>query len=215
MELIVISSSHSNEAEPEIVTKMFEAGLTSFHLRKPRHSTNQLKQYLDQIPAHFHNRIVIHSHHDLVLKYDLRGIHFTDIHLQPGFKRWWLMRRIRLSKKNLVRTRSYKKISEVYNKEEIPYDYYFLGTIFNTLSNEFYSGYYEQGLLAALKTAGKKFIARGGINEKTILKAHALGFEGVALNSVLWKADNPLGKFIEILEHCKKNGIDIKYNTGS
>ncbi len=209
MELVVISEAKKNEIEHEFVTKMFEAGLQTYHLRKPRFSTNQLKSFIEKIPTHFHNRIIIHSHHDLLFKYGLKGIHFTETHLERKFQKWWTLRRIRSRKKNVIITRSYKKISEVYNEEEIAYSYYLIGTIFNTLNNEFYSGYYEQGIVAAINTSGKKFVARGGINEKTIVKAYKLGFYGAALSSILWKAENPFEKYLEILNHCKNEGIKI------
>ena len=210
MEVVIISPSQKNEAEPEIVNNMFEAGLGTFHLRKPRYSTNQFTQYIKQIHSHFHKRIIIHSHHELIFKFDLKGIHFTETHLDRKFAMWWFMRKLRARGKKVIMTRSYKKISEVYNEEEQAYDYYLMGTIYNVLSNEFYSGYYEQGLLAALNTAKKKFIARGGINEKTLVKSHKMGFAGVALNSVIWKTEDPFAKYIEILNLCKQEGIQIE-----
>ena len=32
-------------------------------------------KYLQEIPVHFHNRIVIHSHHNLAWTFKLKGIH--------------------------------------------------------------------------------------------------------------------------------------------
>lgn len=209
MNLLLITSSRKSDTEPEMVTKMFEAGLKTLHLRKPKLSTKHLIQFLDNVPEHFHNRIIVHSHHDLIFKYNLKGVHFTGFHLARRFKKWWFLRRLRLSGKKVIKTRGYRKLSEVYNKEELVFDYFLLGTIFNTLNNEFYSGYYEQGLKAALENSGKKYIARGGINEVTLLKAHELGFAGVALSSVVWKAENPFEKFVQILDYCKQKNIPI------
>jgi thiamine-phosphate pyrophosphorylase len=209
MELFVITSSKNSPTEPEIVTKMFEAGLRTLHLRKPKYSTRRLAEYIDKIPVHFHNRIIIHSHHNLFFKYNLKGVHFTAIHLEKKFQRWWFFRRLRLRGKKAILTRTYRKLSEVYTIEEIPFDYYFLGTIFNSLNNELYSGYYDQGLNAALKTAGKTFIARGGINEATIEKAYRMGFKGVALNSILWNAEKPFEKYVEILNFCHQKEIKV------
>lgn len=210
MEITVITSSKKNDEEPEIITKFFEAGLTTLHLRKPRYSTKQLIRYIDQIPAHFHDRIIIHQHHDLIFKYNLKGIHFTNVHLQRKFQKWWFLRKLRLSGKKIISSRSYHKLSEAYNTEEIKFNYYLLGTVFNNLTNTFYSGFYEHGIIAALKNSGKDFIARGGINESTIEKAWQLGFKGVALNSYLWKDDNPFGKFVEVLDFCKAKGIPVE-----
>ncbi|HWY12179.1 MAG TPA: thiamine phosphate synthase [Bacteroidia bacterium] len=209
MEIVLITSSKKGEEEPELIAKLFEAGLTTLHLRKPSFSTRQLTNYIEAIPAAFHNRIIVHSHHELVFKYDLKGVHFTNIHLGRKFQKWWFLRKLKARNKKIVFTRSYHKLSEVYDNEELDFNYFLLGTIFNNLTNEFYSGFYEQGISAAIKTAKKDFVARGGINEITIAKAYKLGFKGVALNSQIWKAENPFGRFLEILAACKKNEVII------
>lgn len=209
MELIVISSSRNSETEPELVTRLFEAGLKTFHLRKPKFSTNALKKYLEAIPEHFHNRVVIHTHHNLVFTFNLKGVHFTEDHLSRGFKKWWFLRRLKMKAESIINTRSYKRLSQVYTKENIDFNYYFLGTIFNNLNGEFYSGYYEQGLRAAINTSGKKLVARGGINLKTIKTAYDLGFYGVALNSFLWKSNDPVNKFIGVLQYCRDTNISV------
>lgn len=209
MEIVLITSSKKDDHEPELVTKLFEAGLTTLHLRKPNWSTRQLTNYIEAIPAHFRNRVIIHSHHDLIFKYDLKGIHWTEVHLTRKFKKWWFLRKLKASSKKVMFTRSYHKLSEVYNPEELNFDYYLIGTIYNNITNEFYSGFYEQGINAAIKTAKKQFVARGGINEVTIEKSYKYGFKGVALNSQIWKAENPFDRFIAILEDCKKRGVPV------
>lgn len=209
MEIAIITSSKNHEEETELVTKLFEAGLSTLHLRKPRLSTKQLTRYIEKIPAHFHNRIIIHSHHDLIFKFNLKGIHFTNVHLERKFKKWWFLRKLRVSGKKIYSSRSYHKLSEVYNTEEIKFNCYLLGTVFNSLTNTYYSGFYEHGIVAAIKSSGKDFFARGGINENTIEKAHELGFKGVALNSVIWKSETPFQKFMDILDFCKHKGIPV------
>lgn len=81
MKLFVITSSKEVPDETSLITKMFECGLTNLHLRKPKFSTNQMSDYIKEIPEHFHKYIVIHSHHQLALKYNLKGIHLTSTHL--------------------------------------------------------------------------------------------------------------------------------------
>lgn len=209
MEIVLITSSKKDDQEPELVTKLFEAGLTTLHLRKPNWSTRQLTNYIEAVPAHFHDRIIIHSHHDLVFKYNLKGIHWTEVHLTRKFKKWWFLRKLKASGKKVIFTRSYHKLSEVYNPEQLDFNYYLIGTIYNNITNEFYSGFYEQGVNAAIKTAKKQFVARGGINEVTIEKSYKYGFKGVALNSQIWKAEDPFKRFIAILEDCKTRGVPV------
>lgn len=210
MKLFVISSSKHVPDEPALVTKMFESGLTSFHLRKPKYSTNQMRDYLNEIPAHFHNRIVIHSHHKLALKYNLKGIHLTGTHLKKGWKYWLLRQRLRLKFGTLTKSRSYTKLPQVYNSEVHHFDYFLLGTVYNSLTGGFYSGFYEEGLRAAIKNTNKKYVARGGTIPAVIKKSFDLGFYGIAFNSYLWDAENPYSNFLKILEEFKANGIEFE-----
>lgn len=207
MEIVLITSSKKDDQEPELITKLFEAGLTTLHLRKPMFSTKHMSAYLDAIPEPFRKRIIIHSHHDLIFKYDLKGIHFTEVHLERKFKKWWFLRKLKASGKKITMTRSYHKLSEVYNEEELPFDYYLIGTIYNNITNEFYSGFYEQGINTMIKTSKKLFVARGGINGVTIEKSYKYGFKGAALNSQIWKSEKPFERFLEIIEDCKKRGV--------
>ena len=86
MKLVVITQSQKSDNEIAAIIQMFEAGLETLHVRKNRFSTKELEEYIKEIPAHFHNRIIIHSHHRLALKYDLKGFHFTTTHLDKKFK---------------------------------------------------------------------------------------------------------------------------------
>jgi thiamine-phosphate pyrophosphorylase len=209
MKLFVISPPKDKPDEANLVTKMFEAGLTNFHLRKPRYSTNQMAEYIREIPEHFHNRIVIHSHHLLALKFNLGGIHLTSTHLNKKWKYWFVRFRLKLKFGTLSKSRSYSRLQQVYNTEEYHFNYYLLGTIFNSLTGGFYSGYYEEGVTAAIKTGKKKFVARGGTTPNSVKKANDLGFYGIAFNSYLWDSELPYANFLKVIEAFKENNIEI------
>jgi thiamine-phosphate pyrophosphorylase len=209
MKLVVITQSQKSDTEIANIKKMFEAGLETLHVRKNRFSTKELDAYIKEIPAHFHNRIIIHSHHKLALKYDLKGFHFTSTHLQHKFKLWWNTRMIYLREPHLTKSISYKRIEELYREQKVKTDYCFLGTIFHNVSGELYSGFYPETIKAAIDKSGKKIIARGGVNEKSIELAYQLGFYGVALYGHLWKSTDPFAKYIEFLRYCKEKNIPI------
>lgn len=95
MKLIVITSSKSIPDEPKLLTEMFEAGLPCLHMRKPRLSTKEMQALIEAIPAVFHNRIMLHSHHELALKYKLRGIHLSRVHLSKRLRYWWIRFRLK------------------------------------------------------------------------------------------------------------------------
>jgi thiamine-phosphate pyrophosphorylase len=205
----VITQSQKSDTEISNIIQMFEAGLETLHVRKNRFSTKELDAYIKEIPAHFHNRIIIHSHHKLALKYDLKGFHFTSTHLQHKFKLWWNTRMIYLREPHLTKSISYKRIEELYREQKVKTDYCFLGTIFHNVSGELYSGFYPETIKAAIDKSGKKIIARGGVNEKSIELAYQLGFYGVALYGHLWKSTDPFAKYIEFLRYCKEKNIPI------
>jgi len=209
MRLVVITPSKDVPDEQSLVTKMFESGLRTLHLRKPKHSTNQLAEYLREIPAHFHNRIVIHSHHGLALKFNLKGIHLSRIHLSRNWRYWLVRARLRLKFQQTSKSRSYSKLQQVYNPEEQTFDYFLIGTMFNNMTGELYSGFYEDGVIAANKNSGKKLIARGGTNPASVLKSRNYGFAGVAFNSYIWNAELPYENFMNILKEFKAHDIEL------
>lgn len=210
MKLVVITPTKDIPDEQTLVTKMFEGGLTTLHLRKPKHSTNRMREYIKEIPVHFHNRIVIHSHHDLALKFNLKGIHLGRIHLSKKWKYWYVRLRLKLRFGQTSKSRSYSRLQQVYQAEEQNFDYFLLGTVFNNMTGELYSGFYEDGVIAANKNSGKSLIARGGTTLGSIAKAKYFGFKGIAFNSYLWNAESPYNNFLKILEEFRKQNLEIE-----
>lgn len=210
MKLVVITQSKTTENELSSIVKMLEAGLDTLHVRKPHFSTKELEGFIKEIPAHFHNRLVIHSHHKLALKYNLKGFHFTDTHLKRKWKLWWNTKLIYIRKPSLIKSISYKRIDAVYAKEKVKTTYCFVGTVFHNVSGELYSGFYRELIEAANQKSGKKIIARGGVNEKSVELAYQLGFYGVALYGHLWKSDTPFDNYINFVRYCKEKNIPIE-----
>ena len=209
MKIIVITPSGKNDNELAAVIQMFEAGLETLHVRKNRFSTKELDNYISQIPKHFHNRIIIHSHHKLALKYDLKGFHFTSMHLKKKFRLWINTKFIYLRKPRLIKTISFRRPNDLYLPQPVKTDYCFLGTMFHNVSGELYSGFYPEVVEAANAKSGMKIIARGGVSDKSIGLAHQLGFYGVALYGHLWKSTSPYNKYLEFIRYCKEKNIPI------
>jgi len=61
MKLVIISSSVSVPNEHEIINSLFEEGLEMFQLHKPDFPKEEMKQFVQQIPFKYHNRIALHS----------------------------------------------------------------------------------------------------------------------------------------------------------
>lgn len=210
LKLVVVSPAKDVPDETTLVTKMFEYGLMTFHLRKPKYSTNQMKEYLKDIPAHFHNRIVIHSHHNLALKFDLKGIHLGRIHLSKKWKYFFVRLRLKMRFEQTSKSRSYTKLQQAYIAENQNFDYFLIGTVFNNITGQLYSGFYEEAVIAINKNTGKKLIARGGTTPQTIKKTLDYGFAGISFNSYLWDAEHPFENFEKILETFRKLNIEME-----
>ncbi|HXC04742.1 MAG TPA: thiamine phosphate synthase, partial [Bacteroidia bacterium] len=150
MKLIVLSPSAGDPVvETALVVKLFELGLETFHLRKPRFTTHEMIEYLNKIPPQFHNRIVIHSHHRLCLRYPLKGIHLTRTHLKRKFRLWLNLRLIRMKRSKITVSTSFRKLASLY-EEENQYDYVFLSPIFDSISGKFQAGFNIHSLKAAI-----------------------------------------------------------------
>lgn len=209
MKIVVISQSKVLDDEHKIITALFEAGLGTLHVRKPRLRTKQLVEYIEKIPAHFHNRLIIHSHHNLAAKYNLQGVHYTRMHLEPTFRNWWREKKLGFIKRKLVRTASHNKLASLYDESDIVYDYVFLSPIFDSITGKYQSGFYEDSIRAAVQKTGLKIVARGGIDATRLEKVQELGLYGVALYSCIWNNPDPLAEFLKIMHRCKELGIEV------
>ncbi len=209
MKLIVISPSETQEEETKIVTQLFEHGLETFHLRKMKDSTRSLKKYIEKIPKHFHHRIVIHTHHELAVKYALKGFHITRAHRRHRIRLWLKLRWLLMRNPGLIVTTSFRKLSSIY-EEDARYRYVFLSPIFDSLSGKYQGGFSEQSLRAALAKTKNEVIARGGMDVTRIEKVKELGFSGMAFYSGIWKKKDPLQEFVAIVNRCSELSIKVE-----
>ncbi|MFI5151082.1 MAG: thiamine phosphate synthase [Bacteroidia bacterium] len=210
MKIIVLSPSTGDPlVETTLLVKLFELGLETFHLRKPRFSTNEMKAYLDLVPPQFHNRIVIHSHHRLCLHYGLKGIHLTRTHMKRKFRLWLNLRLIHMKRSRITISTSFRKLASLY-EEENKYDYVFLSPIFDSISGKFQAGFNVHSLKAAIQKTPFTIIARGGVDLDKIPKIQEVGFYGLTLNSSLWNSPDPPAEFIKILDELKRLDISLE-----
>lgn len=207
MKLIVISASQPVEREHEIITELFELGLSVFHLRKPEMSTKDMRELIKKIPAHFRKRIVIHSHHKLAASLGLKGIHLTRAHRKRRYYQLLHLPLLRLRCPGLTISTSYNKLSHIY-EDEGRFSYILLNPVFDPLTNAYHAGFSERSLKAAItKNPQVKIIARGGITIANIPKVAEAGFHGLALHSLIWKKGKPVEQFRNVLDALSDLGI--------
>jgi thiamine-phosphate pyrophosphorylase len=210
MKIVVISPTNNFKEEHEIISELFENGLTMYHIRKPFYGKEKLKEYIKKIPEQFHNRIIIHSHHTLARTFNVLGVHYSNKDLELNFRNWWREKMLVSRAEILIKTTSHKKLATLYEKKEMNFYYVFLMPVFDPITGHYQSGYYEDGLKAAIKKSKEKIIVLGGVDIKIIEKIVELGFYGMGLNSCLWDKENPVEEYLKIVARCKELGVLIE-----
>lgn len=199
MKLILLSPTERKDSEIPFLINMFEQGLPTYHLRKTKFSTRELKKFITEIPEKYHRRIVLHTHHELAVKFNLKGVYLSRSHKKRKLRTWWRMKWLKFRKNKLEVSATFKSIEDIINHPS-HFDYVFLSPVFDSISGNFQSGFSEYNLKPAVQKSKYKVIARGGVSTDTINKANELGFSGLAFYSVIWKSRNPLQEFLKIKE---------------
>ena len=209
MKLIIISPSERKDSEIPYLLNMFEQGLPTYHLRKTKFSTKELKNFIAEIPEKYHKRIIIHTHHELVLKFNLKGVYISRSHKKRKYRTWLRMQWFKFRKRKLHLSATFRSIEDILDYTS-KYDYVLLSPVFDSLSGNFQSGFSEHSLLHAMKNSKYKVVARGGVTADNVHKAHQLGFYGVAFHSSIWKAKNPLEEFKKVKEKFNELKIPME-----
>jgi thiamine-phosphate pyrophosphorylase len=199
MKIILISNPVDIEKEHDLINALFEEGLDYFHLRKPETSLEEMELFIKKIKPAFVKKISIHSHFNLLKKYNIGGIHFPEEMLND-------IETKEITK--LAQKRGIKTSTSVHSTSDLKgikiYDYVFLSPVFDSISKEAYKAMNEatlQNILHQLKISAKlEIIALGGIDSTKIPKVIELGFDGIALHGTIWK--NP-DKAIETFNSIK------------
>lgn len=190
--VIIISNPTAITDEQTIIKQLFDEGLEVFHVRKKEFSENEMRTFIEQIPEKYFNRIVLHSHYNLVEEYKLKGVH-----VPIGFMN---------DNSNGTLSISFHLLEEI-EKCDKNFDYGFISPVFDSLSKD---GYKSSFNFSELKTylvnrkvlnngAGNGLlIALGGIDEDKIEKVKELGFSGIALLGAIWQSENPVEEFKRI-----------------
>ncbi|MFT7614417.1 MAG: thiamine-phosphate pyrophosphorylase [Parvicellaceae bacterium] len=199
MKLVVFSSKEKTTSEIPFVIQMFENGLETFHLRKPRFGTKELEEYISAIPKEYRSRVIIHSHHELAAILKLKGIHYSRTHRKKGLNGKAKFGITRLAHRKMKFTKSCHALSSI--QEDIrKYDYVFLSPVFDSISKEDYKSKFSlTKTKEVLDKTRQTVYALGGLNPSNIELAVKTGFDGIALLGYVWESKkNPLEAFLEV-----------------
>ena len=210
MNLVIVSSPHKFESELKIISRLFDCGLETFHLRKPKFSYSTLNKYLKMFPKEHLGKVIIHTHHRLALKYNLKGVHITEKKKKKKFSTAVKMKLLAFFKKNLIITSSFHSANDLLHDKK-NYEYVFLSPVFQSISKKNYgTAFSEETLKRVLSKTHHKVIALGGINSQNVPKAKEYGFSGVAVLGALWEEDkDPVKTFVEIRNVCNEKELKI------
>lgn len=184
--LIVITPEKDIAGEPGLINALFEVGLQLLHLRKPAYSVAETRNLLNAVSVHFHPKIVLHSHYELLNDFNLKGAHLPE--------------KIRNTTntdgiKHIIST-SFHTMEDILI-EKMNFEYAFFSPVFQSLSKQGYKPTMEPEVLKDLFNSNRNkirfpVIALGGITDKNILQAQDMSFNGAACIGYIWENHSPV-----------------------
>ena len=135
MKLEIVSSKKRIDGEIAAVVTLFEKGLETFHLRKNHYSKKKLKRYLKQIPKEFHERIILHSHQSLALRFKVKGILFSTKQMSNSFYVNRIKLFSKLMGKKMMFCRGFDNLSDLLSEKKF-YHIVTLNPIFDSISDD-------------------------------------------------------------------------------
>src|SRR5688572_10066573 len=134
MDLVLITNQPSIQNEHVLLVQFFELGLETLHVRKPNLTFGQLKEWIRKLPSRFHGRIMLHSHHDLCLEFQIKGLHFPD-DLRLDAREY--------GKVSLRRSTSRHQVQDVVTSDT-SFEYAYLSPVFDSISKVAYKAYFSE-----------------------------------------------------------------------
>lgn len=189
--IVLIAPEQDIPNEINILNQLFKNGLEYYHFRKPDKNYKEHITYLNQIDTQYHNRIVVHYHHELINEFNLKGIHFQEQkridHIDnPG----QYFKSLNMYGKTISSSFHDPKTLQDCNFE---FDYHLLSPVFTSISKVGYEG---KGF--DVNHIDKFIVGMGGINADTVAQTFKLGFKGIGVLGGVWNSKTPVESFIEL-----------------
>lgn len=138
------------------------------HIRKPESSFQDMKHFIERIPARLHAKLKIHDHFPLLEEFGVAGVHLNSRNPVAPYNA------ISISK-------SLHSLEELSEADD--YDYVTLSPIFDSISKIGYKAAFEFETLKAVLKDKKNVIALGGVTPDKFPFLKSIGFSGGALLS--------------------------------
>ena len=147
------------------------------HIRKPNCEISELEDLIQSIPIECRNRLVLHDHHELAIKYHLFGVHLNSRNPKPP-KGW----------KGSI-SKSCHSLEEVKEWKE-KCNYVSLSPIFDSISKKGYLSAFTSEEIKNAKRDGiidEKVLALGGVTFERLDEVKELGFGGGMILGDAWR----------------------------
>jgi thiamine-phosphate pyrophosphorylase len=188
MKIVLVSDFNEIPRETFLLNALFDAGLECFHLRKRDYSMDKICNYLDHISPVYYERIVIHSHFDLVESYGLRGVHFKKNYTLHDFLLDMAITANEARNRYRHLSHSVHSLNEI-KSNTFAFNYLFLSPVFDSISNK---GYNSKIKIQAIRKFFKEepnrqeVIALSGITADKVEHIAEAGFNGLGLLGYIW-----------------------------
>ena len=176
---IVITKPDFFVGEAKRISWLLTSGAADIiHIRKPQASLADVERLIQELPAHLYDRLVLHDHHQLALKYHLRGVHLNSRNPEPPAG-WGGAVSI-----------SCHSLEELALARRQPYAYISLSPIFDSISKPGYHSAFTAQQIAQARAQGlidHRVMALGGVTFSCIDKILEMGFGGAMILGDAWK----------------------------
>lgn len=190
MKLIVCSAPGPLKDEQELVRILFEQGLVGFHLRKPGWSKEQLRKWLEDCPAVLHESLMIHSHGELAMEFNLKGMHIGASVLTEKIQEQTLLIETAHREQKLISTSVHNRTET--DRLQTGWDYAWLSPVFESISKPGYGAGTSDDEIDLLRKVLKEqkqteVFALGGIQPELLQTLSSRGFDGAVVLGAVWQ----------------------------
>lgn len=178
--LIVLTPPKMLRYEARAIMALLDAGADFIHLRKPGYSSDELQQFLKDIPVAYRGRLSVHYHHRVGREAGLGGLHESGSYQVEGHCA-------------LRQSRSCHSLTEA---AALPshFRYAFLSPIFNSISKEGHRAAFKSDelrhFLQGRPPLSPQVVALGGVHSGNVSLVQELGFGGAALLGAVWRLES-------------------------
>lgn len=174
--IIVITLPEYIDREAERIVQLL-CHVDLVHLRKPGTDTDRLERLINEIPSEYHNRLVLHDHHTLAVKYNLFGVHLNSRNPIPPAG--W----------SGSISRSCHSLDELEEWKDRCH-YLSLSPIYDSISKQGYHSAFSKEQIVQAAAEGiidRKVMALGGVTFGKVKEVESLGFGGAMILGDAWK----------------------------